>query len=513
MYRVLTAAQARAVEERAVAEQGVSLATLMQRAGAAVADEIAERVPEGDIVVLAGPGNNGGDGWVAARELHAGGRDGARALACASPSELSGHRGRRGARRDRRGRARGARPPSRRPPQRSATPPASSTRCSASGLRRAARAARGVGRGGECERRLPARGRRAHRGRRRHRARPSAPSIDADCTVTFTAPKRGLLVYPGAGVRRRDRRRRHRHRAEPRRRRSRARDLDRRGVRRAPAAAGRRRAQGLARPRARDRGLGHVPGRGGARGARRDARGRGLRHARGARRRSCAIAHAHLLAVPVVGLPQGKTQAFASAAASKLAAAGARVRRGRARPGPHAGRWRRRDRALHRRRDRTSRSSSTPTRSTRSSTRRASSPRARRRPCSRRTPASSAGCWERAATAVQRDRIAASASARDAQRGGRAQGRGHGDQRRGTAGHQRVGHAGAGDRRHRRRARRHHRRVARAGTRAARGGGARAYLHGRAGEAAASALTPICVTAEDVPEYLPVAVGELLGGW
>ena len=38
-----------------------------------------------------------------------------------------------------------------------------------------------------------------------------------------------------------------------------------------------------------------------------------------------------------------------------------------------------------------------------------------------------------------------------------------------------------------------------------------AYLHGRAGEAAAAELTPVCVTAEDVPEYLPVAVAELLG--
>ena len=40
-----------------------------------------------------------------------------------------------------------------------------------------------------------------------------------------------------------------------------------------------------------------------------------------------------------------------------------------------------------------------------------------------------------------------------------------------------------------------------------------AYVHGRAGEAAASALTPICVTAEDIPEYLPVAVAELLEQW
>jgi NAD(P)H-hydrate repair Nnr-like enzyme with NAD(P)H-hydrate dehydratase domain len=39
------------------------------------------------------------------------------------------------------------------------------------------------------------------------------------------------------------------------------------------------------------------------------------------------------------------------------------------------------------------------------------------------------------------------------------------------------------------------------------------YLHGRAGEAAAAALTPLCVTAEDIPAFLPEAVGELLGGW
>jgi len=40
-----------------------------------------------------------------------------------------------------------------------------------------------------------------------------------------------------------------------------------------------------------------------------------------------------------------------------------------------------------------------------------------------------------------------------------------------------------------------------------------AYVHGRAGEAAASVLTPMCVTAEDVVEYLPTAFREVLGEW
>jgi NAD(P)H-hydrate epimerase len=40
-----------------------------------------------------------------------------------------------------------------------------------------------------------------------------------------------------------------------------------------------------------------------------------------------------------------------------------------------------------------------------------------------------------------------------------------------------------------------------------------AYVHGRAGEAAARELTPLGVTAEDVPEFIPDALGEMMEWW
>ena len=69
--KIVTVEEMRRIEERCV-QQGVSLDTLMENAGLTVARKARERldvVRQAPLLVLVGPGNNGGDGLVAARHL------------------------------------------------------------------------------------------------------------------------------------------------------------------------------------------------------------------------------------------------------------------------------------------------------------------------------------------------------------------------------------------------------------------------------------------------------------
>jgi hydroxyethylthiazole kinase-like uncharacterized protein yjeF len=67
---ILTAAEMRAAEDRAIAA-GADVETLMARAGAAVADAAWQFSGGDETLVLCGPGNNGGDGYVIATLLRA----------------------------------------------------------------------------------------------------------------------------------------------------------------------------------------------------------------------------------------------------------------------------------------------------------------------------------------------------------------------------------------------------------------------------------------------------------
>ena len=74
MTELLTSAQMRAVEQAAIESGAVTGLELMERAGRGVVEAVFEEWPElaatsHRAVVLCGPGNNGGDGFVVARLL------------------------------------------------------------------------------------------------------------------------------------------------------------------------------------------------------------------------------------------------------------------------------------------------------------------------------------------------------------------------------------------------------------------------------------------------------------
>jgi NAD(P)H-hydrate epimerase len=79
----------RATDAWAIEERGIPGLELMERAGRGLADVVGDVASDGPVAVVCGKGNNGGDGYVAARLLREGGRD-VRVLAVAAVEELRG---------------------------------------------------------------------------------------------------------------------------------------------------------------------------------------------------------------------------------------------------------------------------------------------------------------------------------------------------------------------------------------------------------------------------------------
>jgi NAD(P)H-hydrate epimerase len=88
--KITTAEEMREIDRITTARFGVPSITLMENAGTAVAQFILEHYRQSNrVAVICGKGNNGGDGFVAARRLHRAGRV-VDALLLAAPSELQG---------------------------------------------------------------------------------------------------------------------------------------------------------------------------------------------------------------------------------------------------------------------------------------------------------------------------------------------------------------------------------------------------------------------------------------
>src|ERR1035441_3236715 len=83
--KIVTAAEMRVIDRATSERFGVPSLTLMENAGSAVAHYGAAR----RIVVVCGKGNNGGDGFVAARRLHQEGKA-VQVVLLADPADLRG---------------------------------------------------------------------------------------------------------------------------------------------------------------------------------------------------------------------------------------------------------------------------------------------------------------------------------------------------------------------------------------------------------------------------------------
>lgn len=89
MLKVAGSTEMQRIDRTTIEKYGIAGIVLMERAGISVVNRINEFFPGNKVVVLCGGGNNGGDGFVIARELHNRGR-GVEVYLSAKPSALKG---------------------------------------------------------------------------------------------------------------------------------------------------------------------------------------------------------------------------------------------------------------------------------------------------------------------------------------------------------------------------------------------------------------------------------------
>src|SRR5258708_4667630 len=88
--KIITAEEMREIDRLTTEQYGVPSLTLMENAGAAVAEFAQKHFQFGSVCVVCGKGNNGGDGFVAARKMHAAGKKVFVLILAKSAKELRG---------------------------------------------------------------------------------------------------------------------------------------------------------------------------------------------------------------------------------------------------------------------------------------------------------------------------------------------------------------------------------------------------------------------------------------
>lgn len=88
--KIVTAEEMRAIDRATTEKHGVASLTLMENAGAAVAEFAQKHFDFHSVCAVCGRGNNGGDGFVAARKLHDAGKNVSVILLASGPDDLRG---------------------------------------------------------------------------------------------------------------------------------------------------------------------------------------------------------------------------------------------------------------------------------------------------------------------------------------------------------------------------------------------------------------------------------------